>query len=198
MINRTLKEYLEFLSSSSPTPGGGSVGDVMLSFSASLLSMVCGLSKGLENNIDILNKLRDEFFNLSIEDEESFNFVMNAYKLPKETEEEKKIRKEKIQEALKKATEIPFKSIKLAKNLVPYIEILLKDGNRNAISDVGVAILSLRSGILSSYLNVKINLKSIKDEIFVDEINNECKKILDEIIEFCEKSFNEVLNILNQ
>lgn len=198
MINRTLKEYLESLSSSSPTPGGGSVGDVMLSFSASLLSMVCGLSKGLENNIDILNKLRDEFFNLSIEDEESFNFVMNAYKLPKETEEEKKIRKEKIQEALKKATEIPFKSIKLAKNLVPYIEILLKDGNRNAISDVGVAILSLRSGILSSYLNVKINLKSIKDEIFVDEINNECKKILDEIIEFCEKSFNEVLNILNQ
>lgn len=198
MVNRTIKEYLESLSSSSPAPGGGSVGDIMLSFSASLLSMVCGLSKGLENNTLELNKLRDEFLNLSIEDEESFNFVMNAYKLPKETDEEKKIRKEKIQEALKIATEIPFKSLKLAKNLVPYIEVLLKEGNRNAISDVGVAILSLRSGVLSSYLNVKINLKSIKDEIFVNEINNECKKILDEILEFCEKSFNEVLNILNQ
>lgn len=198
MIKRTIKEYLDLLSSSSPTPGGGSVGDIMLSFSASLLSMVCGLTKGLENHIEELNKLRDEFFNLSIQDEESFNFVMNAYKLPKETEEEKKLRKEKIQEALKKATEVPFKSIKLAKNLVPYIEILLKEGNRNAISDIGVAILSLRSGILSSYLNVKINLKSIKDEVFVNEINNECKKILDEIVEFCEKSFSEVLNILNQ
>lgn len=198
MYTRTLKEYLNLLSSPSPTPGGGSVGDLMLSFSASLLSMVCGLSKGVETYIEDLKKLRDEFYNLSIEDEESFNLVMNAYKLPKESDEEKKIRKEKIQEALKKATETPFKSLKLAKNLIPFIEILLKEGNKNAISDIGVAILSLKSGALSSYLNVKINLNSIKDDNFVNEISNECEKIKNEILEFAERSFKEVLNILNQ
>ncbi|MCX8094638.1 MAG: cyclodeaminase/cyclohydrolase family protein [Caldisericia bacterium] len=198
MENRTLKEYIESLSSASPTPGGGSVGDIMLSFSASLLSMVCGLSKGLDNHIENLIKLRDEFLKLSFEDEESFNFVMNAYKLPKETEEEKKIRREKIQDALKRATEIPFKSMKLANSLLSYIEILLKEGNRNAISDIGVAILCLKSGVLSSYLNVKINIKSIKDENFVNKVNFECEKIKDEIIEFCDKSLNEVINILNQ
>ncbi|MDI6861255.1 MAG: cyclodeaminase/cyclohydrolase family protein [Caldisericia bacterium] len=198
MYTRTLEEYLNLLSSPSPTPGGGSVGDLMLSFSASLLSMVCGLSKGVETYIEDLKKLRDEFYNLSIEDEESFNLVMNAYKLPKESDEEKKIRKEKIQEALKKATETPFKSLKLAKNLIPFIEILLKEGNKNAISDIGVAILSLKSGALSSYLNVKINLNSIKDDNFVNEISNECEKIKNEILEFAERSFKEVLNILNQ
>lgn len=198
MQTRSLKDYLTLLSSSSPTPGGGSVGDIMLSFSASLLSMVCGLSKGLENHVEELKKLRDEFYDLSIEDEESFNLVMDAYKLPKESEEEKRFRKEKIQEALKKAAEIPLKSLKISKKLIPFIEILLKEGNKNAISDIGVAILSLKSGALSSYLNVKINLKSIKDENFVNEINNECENIKKEILEFTERSFNEVLNILNQ
>lgn len=198
MLDRSLKNYLELLSSNTPTPGGGSVGDIMLAFSASLLSMVCGLSTGLENYIEDLKKLRDEFYNLSFEDEESFNLVMNAYKLPKESEEEKKFRKEKIQEALKKAAEIPLKSLKLSKNLIPIIEILIKEGNKNAISDVGVAILSLKSGALSSYLNVKINLKSIKDENFVNEVNEECERIKNEILEFSESSFDKVLNILNQ
>jgi formiminotetrahydrofolate cyclodeaminase len=198
MRDRKILEFLEDLSSSKPSPGGGSAGDLILSISASLISMVFSLSKGIENYSDEVKILRDEFFNLSIEDEDVFNKVMDAYKLPKNSEEEKKFRREKIEEVLKNATEIPFKALKLSKKLIPYIEILLKDGNKNAISDVGVAILSLKSGAISSYLNVLINLKSIKDIEFIQKIKSEAEKIKREIEEFCEKSFNEVLNYLNQ
>ncbi|MBC7195230.1 MAG: cyclodeaminase/cyclohydrolase family protein, partial [Caldisericia bacterium] len=150
MKDRKILEFLDELSSSKPAPGGGSAGDLTLAISASLISMVFSLSKGLENYSEEVKVLRDEFYNLSIEDEEIFNKVMDAYKLPKNSDEEKRIRKEKIEEALKLATEVPFKAMKLSKKLIPYIEKLLKEGNKNAISDVGVAIISLKSGVLSS------------------------------------------------
>lgn len=198
MKDRKIMEFLDELSSSKPAPGGGSVGDLTLAISASLISMVFSLSKGLENYSNEVKVLRDEFYNLSIEDEEIFNKVMDAYKLPKNSDEEKRIRKEKIEEALKLATEVPFKAMKLSNKLIPYIEKLLKEGNKNAISDVGVAIISLKSGVLSSYLNVLINLKSIKDSEFVKKIKDEAEIIKKEIEEFCDKSFDEVLNNLNQ
>ncbi len=198
MKDRKIMEFLEELSSSKPAPGGGSAGDLILAISASLISMVFSLSKNLENYSNEVKILRDEFYNLSIEDEEIFNKVMDAYKLPKNSDEEKRIRKEKIEEALKLATEVPFKAMKLSKKLIPYIEKLLNEGNKNAISDVGVAIISLESGVLSSYLNVLINLKSIKDSEFVKKIKDEAEVIKKEIEEFCDKSFNEVLNTLNQ
>lgn len=198
MKDRKILEFLDELSSSKPAPGGGSAGDLTLAISASLISMVFSLSKGLENYSEEVKVLRDEFYNLSIEDEEIFNKVMDAYKLPKNSDEEKRIRKEKIEEALKLATEVPFKAMKLSKKLIPYIEKLLKEGNKNAISDVGVAIISLKSGVLSSYLNVLINLKSIKDSEFVKKIKDEAEIIKKEIEEFCDKSFDEVLNNLTQ
>ncbi|MGB9843545.1 MAG: cyclodeaminase/cyclohydrolase family protein [Caldisericia bacterium] len=193
MIDRSLKEYIDDLSSPLPTPGGGSVGNILLSFSASLVAMVCGLTKGLEGYIVELNNLKDKFYSFHYEDEKCFNLVMEAYKLPKNNEEEKKIRKEKIQEALKQASIIPFNSMKLSKELVPFLNILIEKGNKNAISDVGVSILNLRSGVLSGYLNVIINLKSIKDENFVNSIKKEVEEIKENIVNWCDDSLNKVI-----
>ncbi|MGB9750067.1 MAG: cyclodeaminase/cyclohydrolase family protein [Caldisericia bacterium] len=193
MIDRSLKEYIDELSSPLPTPGGGSVGNILLSFSASLVAMVCGLTKGLEGYIVELNNLKDKFYSFHYEDEKCFNLVMEAYKLPKNNEEEKKIRKEKIQEALKQASIIPFNSMKLSKELVPFLNILIEKGNKNAISDVGVSILNLRSGVLSGYLNVIINLKSIKDENFVNSIKKEVEEIKENIVNWCDDSLNKVI-----
>jgi len=194
MEDRSIKKYLEELSSPSPTPGGGSVGNLLLSFSASLTAMVCGLTKGLENYIDDLKDLKDKFLNLSYEDEESFNSVMEAYKLPKNSDEEKNIRKQKIEEALKGATSIPLQSMRLSKEIIPFLNILIEKGNKNAISDIGVSILNLKSGVLSCYLNVIINLKSIKNKNFVDSVKNEADEIKNYIENWCDNSFEKVVN----
>lgn len=198
MKDRTILEYIEELSSSSPTPGGGSVGAVVLSFSVSLVSMVCNLTPGLERFIPNIKKIRDEFLNLSIEDEESFSKVMNAYSLPKNSEEEKQKRKEEIQKALKEATEVPLKSMRLSKEVIPFLEILIKNGNRNAISDVGVSILNLKSGVLSCYLNILINLKYIKDKSFNDTIYKEAEEIKDYISKWSDEKYIEVLKIVTE
>lgn len=194
MEDRTIKKYLEELSSPNPTPGGGSVGNILLSFSAGLASMVCGLTNGLDCYIEELRNLKDQFLNLSYEDEKSFNLVMEAYKLPKNSEEEKKIRRQKIDDALKKATLTPLKSIKLSKELIPFLHILIEQGNKNAISDVGVSIINLQGGLLSCYLNVIINLKSIKDKNFTDSVLNEVNEIKEYIIKWCDINLKKIIN----
>jgi len=194
MEDRSIKKYLEELSSPSPTPGGGSIGNILLSFSASLAAMVCGLTKGLEVYIDDLKDLKDRFLNLSYEDEKSFDSVMDAYRLPKNSDEEKNIRKQKIEEALKGAASVPLKSLKLSKEIIPFLNILIEKGNKNAVSDVGVSILNLKSGALSCYLNVIINLKSIKDNNFVESVKNEADEIKDYIVNWCDNAFEKIIN----
>jgi|YelNatPaOPRAMG01_1025707.scaffolds.fasta_scaffold24610_2 formiminotetrahydrofolate cyclodeaminase len=194
MEDRTIKKYLEELSSPTPTPGGGSVGNIMLSFSAGLAAMVCGLTNGLESYIDELRNLKDQFLNLSYEDEKSFNLVMEAYKLSKNSEEEKKIRRQRIDDALKNATLTPLKSIKLSKELIPFLNILIEQGNKNAISDVGVSIINLQGGALSCYLNVIINLKSIKDKNFIDSVINEVNEIKEYIVKWCDINLKKIID----
>lgn len=194
MEERTIKKYLEELSSPLPTPGGGSVANISLSLSAALAAMVCGLTEGLQGYVEELNNLKDQFLNLSNEDEKAFNFVIEAYKLPKNSEEEKKLRRQKIDDSLKIATLTPLKSIKLAKELIPFLNILIKQGNKNAISDIGVAILNLYSGTLSSYLNVIINLKSIKDKNFVESVRSEIDDLKKNIIKWCNENVQKILN----
>lgn len=194
MEERTIKKYLEELSSPLPTPGGGSVGDISLSLSAALAAMVCGLTEGLQGYVEKLNNLKDQFLILSNEDEKAFDLVMEAYKLPKNSEEEKKLRRQKIDDSLKIATLTPLKSMKLAKELIPFLDILMKQGNKNAISDIGVAILNLYSGTLSSYLNVMINLKSIKDKTFVESVKSEANDLKDNIINWCHENLQKIVN----
>ncbi len=192
--NLNVKEFIDELSSNSPAPGGGSAAALSAALASALGSMVFNLTinkkayneyeEDIKNNIlkslEDTNSNKNEFLNLMDKDAEEFLELMAAFKLPKTSEEEKNLREIKIQEGYQKALEIPYKVANKAFELYKYIEIAAKYGNKNAISDAGVAALLVQTAVESAVLNVKINLSSIKDEEYKIEIEKQCKLIVEE------------------
>jgi len=192
--NLTVKEFIDELSSNSPAPGGGSAAALSAALASALGSMVFNLTinkkayneyeEDIKNNIlkslENTNSNKNEFLNLMDKDAEEFLELMSAFKLPKNSEEEKNLREIKIQEGYQKALEIPYKVANKAFELYKYIEIAAKYGNKNAISDAGVAALLIQTAVESAVLNVKINLSSIKNEEYKIEIEKQCKLIVEE------------------
>ncbi|MFA7288441.1 MAG: cyclodeaminase/cyclohydrolase family protein [Melioribacteraceae bacterium] len=192
--NNTIKNYLESLSSNSPTPGGGNVAAFCGALSSSLGTMVCNLTIGKKKYANVeanmislsvnLNTFVDDFTKLASEDNEAFNKVMSAFKLPKETEEEKLERDKIIQEATIGAAIVPANVIKKCYELIPFLIEIADRGNTNSISDVGVALLLADTAAKGAYLNVVINCSSLanqtiayeiikQNELFVNEISNQ-------------------------
>lgn len=177
----SIGDLLNEISSDSPAPGGGSVAALSGCFGAALVSMVCRLSigkkkykeaedelKGVLNDADLLRK---ELLDLSNKDIDAFRDVMSALKTP-----EGKEKRENIQNAYKKAANVPFEVAKKCLRVMELAEIATLKGNKNAITDSGVATLMANSGLKGAVLNVKVNLKYIEDESFnakkVDGIEN--------------------------
>lgn len=192
MLDKMLvNEFIDELASNSPAPGGGSVAALCGSLGAALTSMVFSLTVGKKaylalgdeerTSVDAglvkANELKDEFLKLMNEDTEAFNKLMAAFKMPKETEEEKAARSEVIQTAYKAATNVPLEVARKAYDIYEIIEIAIDHGNKNAISDAGVAALLAQTTIEGAIMNVKINLGSIKDEEFTSAIREEIKVI---------------------
>lgn len=188
----TVDNFIKELGSNSPAPGGGSVAALSASLASALNSMVFNLTIGkkayneleedkkncIKDSLNKTNNLGQEFLNIMEEDTTVFLMVMDAFKLPKETEEEKNIRREKIDEAYKLALDVPFKLSKKAFELYENIEVAVNYGNINAISDAGVAALLIQTAIESAILNVKINLSSVKDESLKNSIKNQCEELI--------------------
>lgn len=188
----TVQAFVEELSSNSPAPGGGSAAALAASLGSALGSMVFNLTVGKKvyNEYDenkkalILNSLektninRNEFLRLMEKDAEEFLELMDAFKLPKNTEEEKSLREEKIEEGYIKALQVPLSVAEKAYEIYDYIIIAANYGNKNAVSDAGVAALLLQAAIESAVLNVKINLSGIKDEYYKVEIQQKCSKLV--------------------
>lgn len=200
MRNMTINEFAEIVASESPVPGGGSIAALCGSLGAALAEMVANLTVGKkkyadskEEMTDIINKaskLRDKLLNYIEEDSLAYNKVMEAYKLPKETEEEKSYRLIKIQEGLKIAASVPLKVAEISFEILPLAEAVVVRGNQNSVTDALVAAMMARTGVLSAVLNIRINLDSIKDVEFVknlkekadfleEETNKYEKKILE-------------------
>ncbi|TDT50809.1 cyclodeaminase/cyclohydrolase family protein [Fonticella tunisiensis] len=189
----SVKEFMDKLYSSMPAPGGGSAAALGACIGAALAGMVFNLTTGKKfyNEYDDsvkekINKsllrageLKDEFLELMDEDINAFNKVMAAFKLPKESEEEKDIRSRSIQEAYKGAMEVPLKMARKAIEIFDLLEISAKYGNPNAISDAGVGALFALSALESAVLNVRINLAAIKDRNVVDTASRECEGLLE-------------------
>jgi formiminotetrahydrofolate cyclodeaminase len=193
MKQMTLEVFTSELASNSPAPGGGSVAALSLSIGASLASMVFSLTTGkkiymayddetkkkIDNGIVEAVALKDEFLNLIDEDTCAFNELMAAFKLPKETDEEKAVRSAKIQEGYKKATDVPLKVARRSEAVFAVLEIAAEYGNPQAISDAGVGALTALTGLESALLNVRINTPSIKDTEYVNVVSSECSKLLE-------------------
>jgi len=188
LIDKKISNFLDELASNSPTPGGGSVAALAGALGAALISMVGNLTIGKKKYEDVeedikrivssSEKLRYELSQLTEEDVKAFNNFMATYKLPKETEDEKKVRTEKIQEALIEAARVPLKVAYKCLDILSLSQEVAEKGNINVVSDAGVAVLMAEAALESAVLNVKINLRMIKDEKVRTELFSSLKEIL--------------------
>lgn len=189
--NMDIKGFLNETASNSPVPGGGSVAALSGALSAALTHMVANLTIGKKNYEEVqgefedimvkTNELKDIFVEYIDKDSDAFNEVMKAFKLPKDTDEEKLARSKAIQEATKYAAMVPLETARKAYGMMDYIKTAVEKGNKNAASDAAVAAMLCRTAVLAALYNVKINLGSIKDTEFTERVGLEVKKIENDI-----------------
>ena len=187
LVDLTCKGFCDETASDSPAPGGGSVSAYMGALAASLGTMVANLTGGKaayddewEKYSDIAVKgqsLKDELLHLVDEDTNAFNKIMDAFGLPKKTDEEKAARSAAIQEATKFATEVPFKTMQKSFEAFEIVRAMIEFGNPNSVTDGGVGALAARSAVMGAHLNVKINASSLKDEAFKNDILSKAAQI---------------------
>lgn len=188
LVQMNLRQFCNETLSDSPAPGGGSVAALMGALGASLGGMVANLSAGKRGWDEKLSyfsdwavraqQLKDELLRLVDEDTAAFNEVMAAFGLPKESAEEKSARAEAIQEANKKAAEVPLRVMESAVSGYDLLAEMARNGNPASISDVGVGALATRACIEGAAMNVRINLGSIKDEQFRAKLSEKVRKIM--------------------
>lgn len=177
--DQSVESFLEALASKSPTPGGGSAVAVLGAMGAALVSMVANLTIGKKSYeavegemtvaLEAADQVRRRILALVAADISAFDQVMAAYGLPKETETDKLARSEAIQLGLKAATEVPLACAKLCREVILLSRSVAEKGNRNVISDAGVAVLSAHAGFRSAVLNVHVNTGTIRDAGFVTD-----------------------------
>ncbi|SDL11045.1 cyclodeaminase/cyclohydrolase family protein [Natronincola ferrireducens] len=195
--NMSVKDFLEKTASSDPVPGGGSIAALSAATAAALTEMVANLTIGKKKYVEVEEEMkeiaktniaaREELIGDIDRDSDAYNKVMDAFKLPKETEEEIAARKDAIQEATKTAALVPLEVAKKAFDLMENIEKVVVKGNQNAVTDGAVAAMMARTAVLSALYNVKINLGSIKDTAFVEKVSGEVAE-LEAKVETTEKS----------
>ena len=183
----TVAEFINATNSKAPVPGGGSIAALNAALSAALIAMVAGLTLDSPKYAVVHEKmqaikteadeLQAKFIRYIDEDSEAFDQVMAAFKMPKGTEEEQKARSEAIQAAYKTAASVPFAVATSANKLLALANEVVLHGNQSALSDCAVATLNARSAIMGAFYNVKINLTSIKDQQFVQELRATMQEI---------------------
>lgn len=205
---KTCEDFVDVLASKSAVPGGGGAAALTGAIGIALGSMVCNLTIGKKKYAEheesvksILEKARSlekDLIGMIDEDAECFLPLSKAYGLPSSTDEEKKIKSETMESALKKACEVPIKIVKACYESIKLHEDLVDKGSRLAISDIGVGVQCLRAAILSGQLNVLININSIKDEKYVNEVRNEINSLVEEGVKICDEVYLKVEKALNK
>ena len=200
----TITDFIDKVASSIPAPGGGSISALSGSLSASLISMVSNLTynkKGYEKNNTIISnigiyaqKLKKELLVLVDDDANAFNVIMDAFKLNKKTDNDKKYRNMKILEATKNAINTPLLIMEKSFKLLNLIGDLMKYGNKNSYSDAAVALELLHASIRGAYYNIKINLKDIDDANYIKSILSKS----DEILNSSFSEYKKMLKIINK
>ena len=207
LAEMTVTQFADTLASDAPAPGGGSAAALMGALGAGLTAMVGCLTQGRKKYADYAefaaqvesrgNELKAKLLDVMDRDTEAFNLVSAAFSLPKETEEEKAKRSAAIQEGLKACTETPLECMALGCEAVVLAHDFLERGfNTSSASDLGVAFLSLSAAIRGAWLNVLINLGSIKDEAFRADRRAKGEALLAKSLPLAEAGYEKVLNLL--
>ncbi len=187
LVNLTLADFADETASESPAPGGGSISAYVGALGVSLATMVANLSahkRGWDDRWEEFSnwaengeKLKNDLVNLVDADTKAFNKIMEAFGLPKSTDEEKANRTKAIQEATKFAIEIPFKVMQASYESMEVIKAMAEIGNPNSVSDAGVGALCARSAVMGAFMNVRINASGYDDKDYVTEILRTGKEI---------------------
>ena len=207
LIDLQVTEFINEVDSKSPAPGGGSVSALASALGVSLTKMVGHLSTGkkkfkaLDEEIQKEFKqvmenfyyIKNEMTELIDADTEAFNLIMAAFKLPKETDEEKALRSQKIEEGTLEAIKVPFRVAELSLEALAQLDLVLKYGNKNTLSDLGVSALMLAAGLEGAILNVKINIPGISDE----EVRNDYIAKSAELLEEATQIKNNILETVH-
>lgn len=183
----TVKGLLAETAGDAPVPGGGSISALNGAIAAALAEMVANLTIGKKKYADVQDEMAEiaksaaalqKELVLDVDrDSEAYDGVSQAFKLPKETDEEKAIRSAAIQENTKKAALVPMEVARRANALLPSIEAVVARGNQNAVTDGCVAMMCARVAVVGALFNVRINLISIKDEEFVARLREEADRL---------------------
>jgi methenyltetrahydrofolate cyclohydrolase len=200
------QDFIAKLASEAPAPGGGSASALFGALGTALVSMVANLTVGKEKYAaheelmqEVLEETNEliESFNILIErDTEVYNAVGEVMLMPKSTDEEKAVRKDAMQKALKEATIVPFAMMELSEKALKVLEKSVGHSNPNAVSDLGVGALGLKTTMQGAWLNVLINLKSIKDDVFVAAYRENGEKLLAECLPLADHLYQEVVKQL--
>ncbi|MGD9760937.1 MAG: cyclodeaminase/cyclohydrolase family protein [Candidatus Izemoplasmatales bacterium] len=210
LVDLKVCDFLDELASSSPAPGGGSVSALAGANGCSLILMVSNLTIGKKkfkildlkiqnsylSSIEIFKKNKNEFTELIDLDTDAFNKLMEAYQLPKETDEEIIKRTKEIDKATLGCIKVPLKVAALGLESLREIENIIEYSNKNTISDQGVSILMLYSAIEGAAMNVLINLLNINDEELKKEFKHSINNILLETDDLKEKLLDEIKYLL--
>lgn len=203
LIGMTLSGFADETASESPAPGGGSISAYVGSLGISLATMVANLSshkKGWDDRWQEFSQwaakgqqLKKDLLQLVDADTAAFNQIMMAFSLPKNSELEKAARKQAIQDATKRAIEIPFKVMEISLASMEVIRAMAETGNPNSVSDAGVGALCARTAVLGAFMNVRINASDLDDKAFVDAIIAKGRQMETDVI----AQEAEVLSIVN-
>ena len=188
LTDKSVSKFLDELASNSPAPGGGSVAALAGSLGAALTSMVSNLTIGKKKYVEVdgemksvlkrSEELRRMFTSLIDRDTEAFNKVMEAFGLPKDTEDQKALRSAAIQGATKEAALVPLSVMQHVIDALALAKVVAEKGNANSVSDSGVSALMLHAAAEGAALNVQINLGSITDTEFVGWRTEEVASLL--------------------
>lgn len=203
LASMSLDDFADETASESPAPGGGSISAYIGALGISLATMVANLSshkKGWDERWEEFSvhaekgqNLKNELMKLVDEDTRAFNRIMEAFALPKNTDEEKAARSATIGDATRNAIEVPYRVMELALESMDVIKAMAEAGNPNSVSDAGVGALCARSAVKGAYLNVKINAAGYDDKIYTARVLEKGRH-LEEQSELIEK---EILSIVN-
>lgn len=203
LANMRLNAFVDETASESPAPGGGSIAAYCGSLGVALATMVANLSaskKGWEERwnefsdwADKGQKIKKQLLHLVDEDTVAFNKIMDAFKLPKTTDQEKEDRKQAVAEATRYAIEVPLSVMKISLQSMELIEAMATNGNPNSVSDAGVGAMCARTAVLGAGLNVRINAAAYSDKTFVETVLKQAAEMENKAIAN-EKNILDIVN----
>ncbi len=187
LIDLKLDDFADETAGESMAPGGGSISAYVGALGVSLGTMVANLSAhkaGWDERWEFFSEwaekghaYKNKLLFLVDEDTNAFNKIIDGFRMPKNSDEEKQVRTQAIEEATKYATEIPFQVMEAAFNSMEVMQAMIEDGLQNSLSDAGVGVLCARTAVLGAYFNVRINAKDIKDRKFAEDILSKASQI---------------------